>query len=52
VPCVRRFAFFVLRISSYDVWVLAPVSWEENPGGCQWARSPVALRGASEEVCL
>jgi hypothetical protein len=25
MPRVRRFAFFVLRISSYDVWVSAPV---------------------------
>jgi hypothetical protein len=24
MPCVQRFAFFVLRFSSYDVWVLAP----------------------------
>jgi hypothetical protein len=36
MPRVRRFAFFVLRISSYDVRVPAPMSWGENPGGCQW----------------
>jgi hypothetical protein len=36
MPRVRRFAFFVLRISSYDVWVPTPVSWGENPGECQW----------------
>jgi hypothetical protein len=27
MPRVRRFAFFVLRIGSYDMWVPAPVSW-------------------------
>jgi hypothetical protein len=27
MPCVQRFAFFVLRFSSYDVWVPSPVSW-------------------------
>jgi hypothetical protein len=26
MPRVRRFAFFVLRISLYDVWDPAPVS--------------------------
>jgi hypothetical protein len=35
MPRVRRFAFFVLRISSYDVWVPAPVSWGENPVGAE-----------------
>jgi hypothetical protein len=24
MPCVRRFAFFVLQVSSYDAWVPAP----------------------------
>jgi hypothetical protein len=51
MPRVRRFAFFVLRISSYDVWVPVPVSWGENPGVCQW-RFRLKLRGASEEVFL
>jgi hypothetical protein len=40
MPCVRWFAFFVLRFSSYDVWVPALVSWGENPGGCQWGLRP------------
>jgi hypothetical protein len=52
MPRVRRFAFFVLRISSYDVWVPAPVSWGGEPWRMLVGISPVTLRGASEEVCL
>jgi hypothetical protein len=49
---VRWFAFFMLRVSLYDMWGLAPrvIGW------APWCMSgetlPVTLRGASEEICL
>jgi hypothetical protein len=52
MPRARWFAFFVLQISSYDVWVPTPVSWGEEPWRMSVGTSPVTLRGASEEVCL
>jgi hypothetical protein len=33
---MQRFAFFVFRVSSHDVWDPAPMLWGGNPGARRW----------------
>jgi hypothetical protein len=41
---VQRFAIFVLRVSLYDMWDLAPVSQGENPGARRGRLCPRRFR--------